>query len=556
MTFLPQTTDETLVGPGAEPARPASAATRLGEVVRTWSDRRWAMIVAAFTMAVTMSAYQPAPVGIWVDDGHYIVLARALANGQGYRYLNLPGQPYGTHFPPGYPALLALISQFVPQFPANIRAFIFANAVLAAVIAFGVVLVAHRQLRLSLPVAACAGAIWAIAVPSLMLTTAVLSEPLFLAVLLPGLLVAERAARVGGARWTFAACLLLALSAMVRSIGIAAVGAFCLVLATRRRWRELGLAIPACVAMLAPWSVWKQMHKSALPAAWAGMYGDYGDWLARGVTSKGLSLLVKVALQNARDTVEAFAVYWSKGPEGTFRIVVAVALMLAIGLGVLVVRRRAPVIVWTIIGYLAIVMVWPFHPQRFIWGLGALMIPCGAAGVQWVWELVRDAAPRRYGPLATGGLAAVALLIPAATVLAIPERDWNRVPGGGAQTTVPMLRWIIRNTPPDALLACEAETAVYLYTGRQAVPFVPFKAADRVGLMTADEAYAGLSEILRRYRPRWVCAIGVQSLRVATHFTTHEGAPLRMVAVPAFGAVFELRAFSGAAPSPAVIQAR
>ena len=106
---------------------------------------------------------------------------------------------------------------------------------------------------------------------------------------------------------------------------------------------------------------------------------------------------------------------------------------------------------------------------------------------------------------------------------------------------VPLLQWIVRNTPRDAVIAADGETVIYLYTGRRALPFVPFKAADRVGLMTAEEAYAGLAEMLHLYHPRWVVALGAPTLRVALHFTTHEGSPLRMTTVPKFGAVFEVR---------------
>ena len=86
-------------------------------------ERHWAMLTAVIALAVTMAAFQPLPVGVWVDDGHYVILARALATGEGYRYLNLPGAPFATHFPPGYPAFLAVLTRLVPAFPTNVRVF-------------------------------------------------------------------------------------------------------------------------------------------------------------------------------------------------------------------------------------------------------------------------------------------------------------------------------------------------------------------------------------------------------------------------------------------------
>ena len=152
--------------------------------------------------------------------------------------------------------------------------------------------------------------------------------------------------------------------------------------------------------------------------------------------------------------------------------------------------------------------------------------------------------------LAAIGLTGLTLCIPAGSALAVRTRAWNRVPRGGAETLVPMLQWVIRNTPPDALLASDAELVVYLYTGRRAVPYVPFKASDRAGLMTAEEAYAGLAEMLHLYHPRWVYALGAPTLRVASHFTQGEAAPLRMSVVPKFGAVFESRVLADERPAP------
>src|SRR3954454_4444690 len=43
------------------------------------------------------------------DGAGYAVLARSLAEGRGYRAIDHPDQPRHAHFPPGYPALLALV---------------------------------------------------------------------------------------------------------------------------------------------------------------------------------------------------------------------------------------------------------------------------------------------------------------------------------------------------------------------------------------------------------------------------------------------------------------
>jgi hypothetical protein len=60
--------------------------------------------------------------GIYHDDGVYISTAKALAEGQGYRLINLPHAPVQTRYPILYPALLALIWKLWPSFPDNLLA--------------------------------------------------------------------------------------------------------------------------------------------------------------------------------------------------------------------------------------------------------------------------------------------------------------------------------------------------------------------------------------------------------------------------------------------------
>lgn len=55
------------------------------------------------------------PVGSFWDDAHYIILAESLADGTGYRLINLPGAPVEEAFPPGYPLLLAPLVTLFPE---------------------------------------------------------------------------------------------------------------------------------------------------------------------------------------------------------------------------------------------------------------------------------------------------------------------------------------------------------------------------------------------------------------------------------------------------------
>src|SRR5689334_11131487 len=95
------------------------------------------LLAAALVCAVAASLVAPYPVGIFHDDGVYLVLAKSIASGNGYRYLHLPGAPIATHYPPVYPLLLAALWTLAPRFPANLTIMLLANAALLGLVAWG-----------------------------------------------------------------------------------------------------------------------------------------------------------------------------------------------------------------------------------------------------------------------------------------------------------------------------------------------------------------------------------------------------------------------------------
>src|SRR5215471_9869567 len=88
------------------------------------------------------------PVGGFYDDAFYVVLAKSIATGHGYRNLNLPGIPFATHYPPGYPLFLALLWWIGPTFPGNVLLFKLANAAFLGVAAAFAYRLGHERMQL------------------------------------------------------------------------------------------------------------------------------------------------------------------------------------------------------------------------------------------------------------------------------------------------------------------------------------------------------------------------------------------------------------------------
>src|SRR5687767_15703104 len=58
--------------------------------------------------------------GLMVDDAWYVVLAKALASGEGFRLISSASTPIQPLYPPGFPAVLSLVMHFSPGFPQNV----------------------------------------------------------------------------------------------------------------------------------------------------------------------------------------------------------------------------------------------------------------------------------------------------------------------------------------------------------------------------------------------------------------------------------------------------
>ena len=79
-------------------------------------------LVLLLALGLSSLAFFSAPniIGLFHDDGIYTVVAKALSEGDGYRIISLPGEPYQTKYPFLYSYLLSWAWSFNPQFPDNI----------------------------------------------------------------------------------------------------------------------------------------------------------------------------------------------------------------------------------------------------------------------------------------------------------------------------------------------------------------------------------------------------------------------------------------------------
>lgn len=520
--------------------RPEPAA-RYGSHVARWLP--W--LTAALALVAAMHAIEPLPIGVFYDDAQYLVLAKALATGQGYRFINLPGAPLATHFPPGYPAFLALLWRIAPAFPENVALFKFANAVLLAAVGAFTAELARRRLGTPPGLAAAAALAGAATIPSLVLSSAVMSEPLFLALLIPLLIWAERATTEVESPAPLKQAILLGVAiaavSLVRTHGIALAGAILLTYLARRRYRETAACAIATLAVLAPWMLWVAAHNDGLPPLVRGAYGSYTAWLAAGWQSWGAHLLVVTVPDNVATI--GMTIVRSIVPKGSAVVdaLVGASFALFTVIGVAVAWRRMRVTTLFVAGYVAIVLVWPFSPLRFVWGIWPLVMLFPAAGLVAAWHssLVRRDRAARAG---IGVLAAVvALAIVAFNVQGYANAWWSSNARFHARRVLPQLAWVARTTAPNDVIASDAEAAVYLYTGRQAAPITTFTAGEYVRERTLAEETEIVASLLERYKPRYVLVTSPKLVEATTRLARRTSALTRVDSLDR-GVIYSFRA--------------
>jgi hypothetical protein len=466
------------------------------------------LVVGAAVLAVTLATMSPWPVGVYYDDGIYLILGKALATGEGYRYLNLPGHPAATHYPPGYPALLALLWTIAPSFPENVALFKLANAVLLSLAGAGLVVFARRELALGTATATIAILLGCLTVPVLAVTGVLFSEPLFLALLAIALPACERALREDRTRGVVVAALLASVTTLVRTLGLPLVGVLVAGLLLRRRYRAALAAAAVAGALLLPWQVWTALHADDLPRVVAGAYGSYAAAFGEAVDANGVSYVARVASHNLRDLARPIGAVFAPGVGATTRALVVLAVIGVLGVGASVLARRAPATAFFLLGYAAIVVAWPYAPDRFLWGIWPLLLLTLALGVA---AGVRGARERRANGVP---LAAHATLVVAAGALVFGlvrynARGYQQRWSDAAQRAVarqllPLVEWTEQNTQPGDVIASDGDPLLHLYTGRHVVPSARWAVEAYPAAADSAMRVTDLRELLAAYNPRYL----------------------------------------------------
>lgn len=431
--------------------------------------------------------------GAFDDDGVYVSLGKAIAEGTGYRSIHLVGAPLQLRFPPGLPLLLAIPWALGGTLAAVRATVAVANVVVVSGSAGLIWWIGRRQLGIGpWPLAVCALSPLLLD-PAIQFYNLPLSEPYFLLGWSAALVLAfpmaapatdsgpepapprqlSRAALVG---------LVLAITTLFRAAGIALVPAFLAAFWLRRRRAEIFACGVAAVVPLVAWAV--------LRASWVARGGvsslpddlGYWQWLGASTPAAVIGALARAVLANTLGYVNELAgwllpIRWL----GVGCVVVATFTIAMAGLRN---RHDHPALGLTVLCAATLTLVWPYTQGR-------LVLPI----LPFAGLLLGDAIDRSVrGEPARVRLGAYAVLGLIGAVVAIRQFQMRQLAARSFETGVlppredrsptvilafrtlmisRMAGWVSRYTTPQDRIMVMAPSGVYLYTGRQTVSAIP-----------------------------------------------------------------------------------
>jgi hypothetical protein len=434
-------------------------------------------------------------IGWFHDDTVYWTAARALAEGSGYRILNLPQQPFQTKYPPLYPFLLAGVWKLFPAFPENLR-----PAMLLAWVMLPLFIVAARSLLrdLGLPDPVnwfLAGAL-ALSPVTVLLSVTLMTDLLYCLFVFSVLVVLQRAQ---GARAALLAGLLGGLAYLTRTSALVLFGAGVLWLLWRRRY---GLAVvfagPMVLAMFG-WGRWVAGHSNHSSDLAVLYYTDYLRYQLYGfswaeapiVLARNLAFFLAAITQLL--TSQVGGIFW--------RLFAVAAIAGAYRLG-----RRSGLHPYHVFAALLTMLhlAWPGPPDgRYLLPIAPLL----AAGLwtelahlagllRGAWEHGRRILAASLGGVLCTSLAAAAFYLAGTLFSFLPQtfeaRRALRASEGQAY------QWITQNLPADSRFVAYDDVLFSLHTARSAVgvraPFLHYYLEDYAALVRLHTEIDGFAQ--------------------------------------------------------------
>ena len=419
--------------------------------------------------------------GALSDDGIYLALGKALADGDGFRSMYAAGDAVHGKYPPGLPLVHALLWTLSDSLTRVHRWALLMSAVVTATAGALLWWVGRRRLGLGwlgLAVFVIGPLFLESSVQYLNLA---ISEPWFL-LCWAGALALFPVALERGWGGAVGLGLCVGVAVLFRSQAIVSVPAFILAFWWGKRaigaseTPTRGRTVAMALAAFAPWLLWSLRKRALMAVGPVPTQPDelgYASWFPTGGPVERAGYFLDVARYN----LEAYGTFL---PDQLFRpaslgLIVLVGLVGAAGAGAFRSFRRAPDLVLSLAAQLTLVLIWPFAQDRFavplfpFLGLLALLaFPNPSRGARRVGTLLCVAALAVVGSR-QAGIRAGTFQPGNDDVLYHPSRflvanSFSLLTAG---------QWLERNARPDDVVLAPFAPSLFLYTGQKTINAEP-----------------------------------------------------------------------------------
>ncbi len=492
------------------------------------SDLWVAILLSLLVVGCALSQVVFGVTGVFHDDGIYVSTAKALAEGEGYRLINLPDAPFQTKYPILYPAFLAAIWKLGLSFPTNIIIMQLLNMLIGGASLAICYLYLVKFNYFDRKIAFAAMLLCACSHLFLYFTTVILSEMLFLFLTIIMLWSCEEIIKehsVSPKRLFFTG-ILIALPFLCRTIGIIYIPLALFICHSQKyriRWIVAGL-----LSVLLPYLLFVVSFYNESGNPGVIYYTDYGRWWMKYFFENVFTIAQFNIL------VIPFSVLMI-GAEGICTPVVKqygnsgilFFLLGVIPLVGMIVHDRRGILRYCVFAYLALILFWPWQPLRFI-------IPVAPFLIAYMLHTIRFLAAK-FIPANICGFASfifIAIIISANTFLLYQHYDQQQTSRYPRVSLSPpeqivhwssydkMFRWLRAHSESSDVIACGLDSMVYLYTDRRAYrPFI----ANPISLFYGGSApplgsIEDFMELMKLNSPKYLIQVPLPDFAEDKHF--------------------------------------
>ncbi|MGH9220468.1 MAG: hypothetical protein ACRD1W_14270 [Vicinamibacterales bacterium] len=469
------------------------------------TNRRALVSVALVMILVALPVYLlrlNGAAGMMVDDAWYVLLAKSLADGSGYKLISSPAVAILPLYPPGFPALLSLMFRASPDFPQNVP--LLKSVSIAAMMGVGVLTFLYLRVHRQQPPALAGGMAVATAlVPAFVFlaTSTLMSECVFTLTQLAAVVLVHRSLESSDSRrgilLAIAAAAVTAAAVLIRSAAAGLILAVMLWLIKEGRWKRAALFAAGVVFCLLPWLTYTRTHapttEQRVQHGGAVVY-SYGEqfWMrwagapaAGRVTATDIPARIATNLTDvfARGAGGIFVPAFLRGPSESGEEVIGLgpgsmgdnAAMMAISLllsaivlagFIATAKRQMTVAEFLVPVSVAIVLVWPFWSFRFLVPLTPFVFLYFVAGVHLLTRSIQVVRITLLCLIVFYGYDHAGYLFLARSHSGSGVEWIDR-----AESVDAALDWIRHNLRDDGPIAATNSALLYMRTGRKSLAY-------------------------------------------------------------------------------------